>query len=31
MFVNWTVVFMLWDMFFCKLDCGVHAVGQMCL
>jgi hypothetical protein len=31
MFVNWTIVYLLWDRCVCKLDCGVLAVGQMCL
>ena len=31
MFVNWTVVCLLWDRCVCKLDCGVLAVGQTCV
>ena len=31
MFVNWTVVCLLWDRYVFELDCGVLAVGQMCL
>ena len=30
MFVNWTVVCLLWDRCVCELDCGVLAVGQIC-
>jgi len=30
-FVNWTVVCLLWDRFVCKLECGDLAMGQMCL
>jgi hypothetical protein len=30
-FVNLPVVCLLWDKHVCKLDCGVLAVGQMCL
>ena len=31
MFVNWTVVTLLWGRCVCKLDCDVLAVGQLCL
>ena len=29
--VNWSVVCLLWDRYVCELNCGVLAMGQMCL
>jgi len=30
-FLNWTVMCLLWDRCVCELDCGLLAAGQMCL